>query len=305
MLSKRALKCELTPAGAIANLTYEVTEQFIATIPNGSYIPYWDYVITDQNVVLRDSGHQTLKITSGPITHIFIPLAKRVAYTIPKKWKYANQDVMFLSSPHVFNVGHWTNDFLTRLAGLALLENRDIKIAVPADLPDRYKEFLPYFDIDESQLYLCQSDTRYTFRNIHVFSTGTKSFCRPSNIEFIRQALFDQTSITDKADSSPKRIYISRADAGTRLVANEDEVIKVLKEICFEAITISSLSITERRAFFKNAETIVTVTGSNIWAQIFAPKGCNFIEMTYASTMIGNTPIISSILDQNHCYLCC
>jgi hypothetical protein len=69
-----------------------------------------------------------------------------------------------------------------------------------------------------------------------------------------------------------RRLYVSRADAGHRRVANEAELLRALQPLGFEAVTLGGRSVAEQIALFKGAETVVLPHGSACANMIFSDR---------------------------------
>jgi hypothetical protein len=78
-----------------------------------------------------------------------------------------------------------------------------------------------------------------------------------------------------------KRIYISRADAGTRRVANEDAIWPVLERFGFQRILMSALSAQMVAESLASAEILVAAHGSNSVYALFAPAGIPVLEFDH------------------------
>ncbi|WP_232823009.1 glycosyltransferase family 61 protein [Oceanibium sediminis] len=75
-------------------------------------------------------------------------------------------------------------------------------------------------------------------------------------------------------------MLISRADAPTRKISNEDEVFKALQPLGFERIRATDYSHAEQVSIFRNAEVIVGAHGANLANLIFASPGAQVFEIT-------------------------
>lgn len=76
-----------------------------------------------------------------------------------------------------------------------------------------------------------------------------------------------------------KRVFISRQDALSRKIINEEEIFNVFEKYGFKKYVLSSLSIKEQIALFHQAETVVATNGSSLTHIIFAQSNTNIIEI--------------------------
>jgi capsular polysaccharide biosynthesis protein len=80
-------------------------------------------------------------------------------------------------------------------------------------------------------------------------------------------------------DQSPELIYISRKGFPTRLMVNEADLIKRLKNLGFTIIAPENYSIEQQIRIFSRAKIIVGEIGAGLANIIFAPSGCTVIEI--------------------------
>jgi capsular polysaccharide biosynthesis protein len=64
--------------------------------------------------------------------------------------------------------------------------------------------------------------------------------------------------------TSDKKIYITRNDALTRRVVNEQEVIEELTKIGFEIFSLEGLSIVDQAKLFSMAKIVVAPHGAGL-----------------------------------------
>ena len=85
----------------------------------------------------------------------------------------------------------------------------------------------------------------------------------PSAIAELKERLTPKKS--ELRDSLlPKKILISRREATSRRLINEDDVLSLLSRYGFEAITLDGLSLSTQIELFKNATHIVAVHGAGL-----------------------------------------
>ena len=98
--------------------------------------------------------------------------------------------------------------------------------------------------------------------------------------DFLRKKIL--TYSFDKLDSSQKKfrkIYISRADAGSRKVINEPEVISFLQKYGFIVIKLEYMSFLDQVNLFKNAEVVVAPHGAGLSNLVFCSEKTKIIEI--------------------------
>ena len=79
-----------------------------------------------------------------------------------------------------------------------------------------------------------------------------------------------------------KKIFISRKDANTRKMINEDEIFALFKPFGFERYILTQMTIAEQIALFHNADIIVSAIGSNLTHITFCKPHTAIIEIFQA-----------------------
>jgi hypothetical protein len=94
------------------------------------------------------------------------------------------------------------------------------------------------------------------------------------------QAILRKISSAIDIPAGPnKRIYISRADAAMRRVANEGKLMDVLAPMGFKAVTLGSMPVTEQIAVIRGAEIIVAPHGMGLTHCAFHQGDLRLIEL--------------------------
>jgi capsular polysaccharide biosynthesis protein len=81
------------------------------------------------------------------------------------------------------------------------------------------------------------------------------------------------------ASKTPKRIYVSRADAATRRVANEAEVERLLQGYGFETVRLVDWSFTDQIELFSSAAAVVGPHGGGLTNLMFCRPGTKVLEL--------------------------
>lgn len=76
-----------------------------------------------------------------------------------------------------------------------------------------------------------------------------------------------------------ERIYISRAKASRRQVANENELVNFLSKLGFKTIILESLLVAEQALIFSSAKVVVAPHGAGLSNVIFCSPGTKIIEI--------------------------
>lgn len=88
--------------------------------------------------------------------------------------------------------------------------------------------------------------------------------------------------IEHKKYNFSKKIFISRQDANTRRMVNEDQVFALFEKEGFQRYTLTNMTIEEQIALFHGAEMIVGSIGSSLTNITFCNPGTTVIEIFQA-----------------------
>ncbi|NER07624.1 MAG: DUF563 domain-containing protein, partial [Okeania sp. SIO3C4] len=76
-----------------------------------------------------------------------------------------------------------------------------------------------------------------------------------------------------------EKIYISRKDALSRRVANEEQILEFLEKFGFRSFNLSSMSVSEQALLFASAKVIVGPHGAGFTNIVFCNPGTKFLEL--------------------------
>ena len=94
--------------------------------------------------------------------------------------------------------------------------------------------------------------------------------------EFLRQTFLPAAP----ADTAPRRrLFISRRQAASRHLVNEEEVLAVLRPLGFEICLLEGLSIRHQAALFASAECIVAPHGAGLTNLVFCRPGTQVVDL--------------------------
>jgi capsular polysaccharide biosynthesis protein len=75
-----------------------------------------------------------------------------------------------------------------------------------------------------------------------------------------------------------RRLYVTRRDALTRRVVNEDEVVAALSPLGFETVELEGMAVVEQALLFASAELVVGSHGAGFSNLVFSPVGTGVLE---------------------------
>lgn len=92
-------------------------------------------------------------------------------------------------------------------------------------------------------------------------------------IDFVRQSLIKGNR------AGERRLFISRDDAGSRLILNWPEIAPILRAWGYEIVRLSDLSVVQQIELFTSAAYVVGVHGAGLTNVIFSPPGLKVLEI--------------------------
>jgi len=101
-------------------------------------------------------------------------------------------------------------------------------------------------------------------------------------------------------------IYISRARASKRRIANEAEVVEVLQRLGFLTVYPEEMSLEEQVKLFSRTRYLVSNHGAGLANMLFVPEGANVLELRLKGDSHRNFYFsLASALNQNYFYQTC
>ena len=198
---------------------------------------------------------------------------------------------------------HWMFDILPRLE---LLNRSGIKLKeidwfVVNSLSKPFqKETLSLLGIDSNKII--ESD-----RQVHIQATeliapsfpGYLDWVPEGTIKFLRQTFLPQVNL---AQTSRKKIYVSRERAKNRQLINEQEVSELLTKSGFTTVFLEEMSFLEQVTVFVNAKIIVAPHGSGLTNLVFCSPNTKVVELFSPNYLRTDYWMISQRLKLKHYY---
>jgi capsular polysaccharide biosynthesis protein len=173
---------------------------------------------------------------------------------------------------------HWMIEALPRMAVLGEFAGILDGLFVPGPLQKFHREALGHLGFDETRLIAV--DVESHFAPEHLFVPQAFAMYNPPRW---LPAWFKRTYLQPAAGLQPqaangKRIYISRADAPVRRVANEAQVMHMLARYGFESVRLSEHPFEAQARMFNQAEIVVGPNGAGLSHIVFCREGATIIE---------------------------
>lgn len=191
-----------------------------------------------------------------------------------------------ISSPGSENWYHWLLEILPRLMVLVESGIEYDKIYINRLEQEWQKKslkaVLDFLNISEDKLLIINTDCIVQASVLVVPSVlfiPSKGTPLPSwMVDKLRKIFLDNKS-DEKRSESYEKIYISRANASIRRLANEEELTKELKKLGFKILHLEKLSPHEQARIFNEARVIIGPHGSGFANLIFTNKDYMLIEI--------------------------
>ncbi|MCF8506919.1 MAG: glycosyltransferase family 61 protein [Caulobacter sp.] len=188
------------------------------------------------------------------------------------------QPVLLLASRFThFNYFHFVVDLLGRLWALSLFQR-----------PEEIALLLPHSPLEPFQAEILQTlglpnpMHAMTGRMTRVRRLYMPSFYAPGGYSREQMAFLSRMlrmAFGVEGVTGGRRLWLSRADASWRRVANEDEVMRALGPLGFEAVVPGRLPVAGQARLFAEAEIVVAPHGAGNTNMLFARPGATLIEI--------------------------
>jgi capsular polysaccharide biosynthesis protein len=201
---------------------------------------------------------------------------------------------------------HWLFQLLPRFELLrrAGIDPKTIDYFVVNDLTKTYqRESIQALGIDPRKI-IESSKVRYLrAHQLVVPSIPIGGGCfRPWMCQFLR-ATFLSNHAGRKARAAGRRLYISRGLASYRRVLNEIDVVRLLRQHGFEAITLESLSMWQQAEIMTSCEAVVGPHGAGLSNIVFCEPGTKVIEIFSPELVTGFFWKLASQLNLEYYYI--
>ncbi len=189
------------------------------------------------------------------------------------------------------NYCHFFNEILARLAMLEMHEIEYDWLYVTCD-KKFVKEGLKIWGIDESKIisptdknFCIQADTLILPSLVLNTNNGFKHTgvnAHPYTLRYVKEKLLNNIQNKIGEFQFSKRVFISRRDAPSRKILNEDEVFELFKDKGFERYDTGKMSALEQIALFAQADIVVGEHGAGLTGIMFCKEGVTVIELFQA-----------------------
>ena len=189
----------------------------------------------------------------------------------------------WLGSPGSMNYGHWLVDDLPRLYALTELRRMrpyaKIIVVTPDSGPahnqvhvDSCAAICASLAVENVEIMFVSREAKVFFQELYFASPVTHHpvMKSPEAMRFV----FDRVDPGEvAADDLPKRLFIVRAWTGRRDLANQQEIISLLKSRGFRAVDTGGMPFLAQSRLLRNATVVVGCMGASMTNTLFAAEG--------------------------------
>ena len=287
----------------------ELPATFVAVVPDGRY---WldesqtqTAIITSDNKILADVSPGFPVLSPGhpdkhPGNHAIFSSGK-----LPPVQSIDGTVAVFsgLLSDLYF---HWMFDILPRIE---LLRRSGIEMPCIDWFLINSRNFLPFHTETLEVLGIPKAKRLETYKYPHIKAKklvvpsfpGSIAWMPKWSCDFLRNTFLNKQA-TEKSGKL-ERIYISRANVANRRIINEDELISLLNNFGFQAVTLESMSVAEQASLMADAKVIVAPHGGGLTNIVFCSPGTKVIEIFSPNFVYPCYWLISNLVGLKYYYL--
>lgn len=198
---------------------------------------------------------------------------------------------------------NWSHGVLDWASKLAVLERfpelERLPVLVSGDIPRSILDLMEMLGLERGRLVTLPPDAVVAARRLWLPSlTHAYQKTAPMHVEFLRRRLAG--AMAEGPARPRRRIFLSRRQAGYRMLLNEAEVLAALAPLGVEPVVPDGLSMAEQVALFASAELIVGPIGGGSAAIAFAPPGAAYVELVHDRIALAQYNVLTGLLGQRY-----
>ena len=179
---------------------------------------------------------------------------------------------------------HWVCDVLPRLEALGTQGCSGRTLVIPAMADQGYvEESLEPYGLGQVQV-LSWRDRAFCRQLRLVGAVAPTGNYRPELMRALRERMRSHFGV----EGGSRRIYISRAGASFRRIANETEILPLLERFGFQSVRAEHLSFSEQIRVIGSASVLVSNHGAGLTHQCWMKPGTTVLELRRAGDRIDN-----------------
>lgn len=202
---------------------------------------------------------------------------------LKNRYSIIQEPVVFIVDIRSNNYFHWVAEVIPRL-----LEAKEKIEKYPIILPAKFRDLSFVSDsLNYIGLKFTYLEKFSLYKLKHLFFVSHFSITGNYHDEIIQKTRKVLRS-TDKPASSNQRVYISRARAERRKIANEEELEAILKSHDFKIIYCEQLSFCEQATIFSGAKILISIHGAGLTNMMFMENDNKVLEIRYKNDFHNN-----------------
>jgi len=246
-----------------------------------------DYLKPQRLIQVRDARVRDrvglVFVPSGEVcseNHWWEPiLRENPAYSA--RWRRSRRvegDVFYLLGMWSDEYYHWFHDVLPRLVNCQEFIPSTTRFLIHSNAKQYQLDSLRLLGVAESSL-IVQPDFGESKVESLWFSTpaGYTTFGSGPTLRLVASRI--KAAVQGRPENEHKRIYISRSAAGSRHVANEEELRPLLSANGFTILNLEQLPFETQVEIISRAEVIIGPHGAGLTNLMFANAGCSVGEI--------------------------
>ena len=212
---------------------------------------------------------------------------------------------LIITDEHSNGFFHWICDVLPRLEVLAAeapaeLAERTLVVPAMADFPYVLPSLAPY-GLKPPRI-LGSRESAVSADLLVVPGAAPTGNYRPA----LMRALRERYRTFFRAEAPGRRLFISRAEAPRRRIANEEELLPLLDRHGFERVVLERLSLDEQVRLTASASVLVGSHGAGLTHLAWMSPGTRCLELRRRGDAENNCYFsLASALDIEYFYLAC
>lgn len=248
---------------------------YLASVPDVTLLGGEWLLHSEAAGLLIDTLHQSLAANPARSAWVGSVDGNRVALRQPGQIQAVAGPCVLLGSRPLHY--HWLVDCLPRLLTISQQPSLSaMRLVVGTDISAAQLECLAMLGIGESRLLRLAPDEACRFDTLWVPSLWSDEFhLHPAALLWLRRSLLGRAALPHDGT----RLFVSRRDAASRHIVNEDEVAAVLARHGFRTILAGRMSFAEQIALFSRAQFVVGGTGSGLSNIVLAPTDATYVEL--------------------------
>ncbi len=214
------------------------------------------------------------------------------------------QEAVWITDTWSAGYFHWLGDVLPKIWATRHLLNDRVLL-----LPHAYEEYefvgssLKAFDVQNIE-FIAPHEVVKCRRLLLPTPIAPSGHFREEIIRGVRKQLLDY--FTEPSTAPARKVYISRARAPKRRIANEAEVSAALRKFDFEIIHAEDLSFAEQVRLLSQTRYLVSNHGAGLTNMLFMPLGGSVLELRHKTDRVNNCYFtLASALDLKYFYQTC